>query len=306
LFGLVLAALTAALMSTVDTLITAVAAVAVNDVYKPHFRPNATDRQLLTVARISAVVVTLVGVGLVPVFMNFKSVYTAHAAFTAAVTPPMVVALLFAVFWRRFTAKAALWTLVGGMIAVVFSMVVPEVITPFAHGVPGGKSGGGFLDGMRQHQFMRACYGISVCMVIGIVVTLLTRRDSEQKQRGLVWGTISDALRYYKGSAGAERPPVKAEALPANSGAEAQYVGAGKLPVAIISRSLATRLQATAGDLLYVSDARSWTGGLHSGQVIISAIDETPGEVITLDALTFKQVVVKHRQSKPVSVERLY
>jgi len=306
LFGLVLAALTAALMSTVDTLITAVAAVTVNDVYKPHFRPDATDRQLLTVARISAVVVTLVGVGLVPVFMNFKSVYTAHAAFTAAVTPPMVVALLFAVFWRRYTTKAALWTLVGGMIAVLFSMIFPAVITPFAHGVPGGQAGDGFLDGMRQHQFMRACYGLSVCMVIGIVVTLLTRRDAKEKQRGLVWGTINEALHYYKGSAGTERPATKARALPANSGEEPRYVGAGKLPVATISRELATRLQATAGDLLYVSDARAWTGGLHSAQVIAAAVDETPGEEIRLDTLTFKQVVTGRRMGKPVFVERLY
>lgn len=41
MFGLVVAALTAALMSTVDTLITAVAAVVVNDVYKPYVRPLA-------------------------------------------------------------------------------------------------------------------------------------------------------------------------------------------------------------------------------------------------------------------------
>ena len=40
-FGLILAALTAALMSTVDTLITAVAAIVVNDVYKPYIRPEA-------------------------------------------------------------------------------------------------------------------------------------------------------------------------------------------------------------------------------------------------------------------------
>src|SRR5690554_6436904 len=52
-FGLVLAALTAALMSTVDTLITAVAAIVVNDVYKPYIKPHATEKRLLVVARVS-------------------------------------------------------------------------------------------------------------------------------------------------------------------------------------------------------------------------------------------------------------
>ena len=51
MFGLILAALTAALMSTVDTLITAVASVAVNDVYKPYIKPDATESDMLRTAR---------------------------------------------------------------------------------------------------------------------------------------------------------------------------------------------------------------------------------------------------------------
>jgi solute:Na+ symporter, SSS family len=280
--------------------------VTVNDIYKPYIRPHATDAQLMISARITAVAATLIGIGLVPVFMNFSSIYAAHAAFTAAVTPPMVVALLLAVFWRRFTSQAALWTLVGGMVAILLSMAWPDVIAPFAHGVPAGKGGSGILDGMRQHQFMRACYGIVVCTCIAVVVTLFTRAEPMAKQRGLVWGTISDALRHYKGSAGAERPAGITRAAPMNSGANPQYVGAGKLPVATISRGLAARLHAAAGDLLYVSDARRWTGGLFSAQVIVSAVTESDGEQIVLDDLTFKQVVARRRAGRSVAVECLY
>ena len=104
-FGLILAALTAALMSTVDTLITAVSAIVVNDVYKP-LRPSQGHREAAAahgaLQRRSGV--TLFGIALVPVFMQFKTIYAAHGAMTAAVTPPLVVALLLAVFWRRFTA----------------------------------------------------------------------------------------------------------------------------------------------------------------------------------------------------------
>ena len=52
-FGLIMAALTAALMSTVDTLVTAVSAIVVNDLYKP-LKPKATETELLKMARISA------------------------------------------------------------------------------------------------------------------------------------------------------------------------------------------------------------------------------------------------------------
>ncbi len=194
-FGLVVAALTAALMSTVDTLITAVSAIVVNDIYRPYLRPRAGDKELLRVARASSLGVTLTGIALVPVFMGFKSIYSAHGAFTAAITPPLVVTLLCSVFWRRFTRKAALCTLIGGMAAIVFSFFVPEVIAPFAHGVPMGERGEGFFGGVQQYKFMRACYGLAISGAIGVVVTLLTRPEPPDKRRGLVWGTISDAAR---------------------------------------------------------------------------------------------------------------
>ncbi len=61
IFGFVLAALTAALMSTADTLITAVSAIFVNDVYRPYIHANADDRHYLVVARFSSVTTCLLG-----------------------------------------------------------------------------------------------------------------------------------------------------------------------------------------------------------------------------------------------------
>ena len=111
------------------------AAIVVNDIVRP-IRPSMSEQNLLKAARITSVVVAIVGVALVPVFAQFKTIYAAHGAMTAAVTPPLVVALLMAIFWRRYTATAALATIVGGLAAIAFSIFVPEVIQPFAHGVP--------------------------------------------------------------------------------------------------------------------------------------------------------------------------
>ena len=193
-FGLILAALTAALMSTVDTLITAVSAIVVNDVYKQYLAPESNDQQQLRVARISAILVTLLGVILVPLFMMFDSIYDAHGAFTAAITPPLVVTLLLSVFWKRFTRKAAIFTLIGGMSLIGLSLFVPQIITPFAHGVPMAELGddAGWLDGMKQYKFMRACFGTIVCTVIGIVTTFLSTPEPIERQQGLVWGTLKD------------------------------------------------------------------------------------------------------------------
>ncbi|MGK0185418.1 MAG: SSS family solute:Na+ symporter [Verrucomicrobiales bacterium] len=310
IFGLVLAALTAALMSTVDTLITAVAALTVNDVYKRHVRPEATDQQMLKVARIASVSVALIGVALVPVFMNFSSIYEAHGAFTASVTPPLVVTLLLSVFWRRFTAKAALFTLIGGLFAMALSILFPQIIAPFSHGVPGTiPEDGGFLSGMKAYKYMRACYGISICAAIGVIVTLLTKPESEERQRGLVWGTVSDALRRYKGSPGTEHGSVRTHGQPLMGSEEpSERRGEGNLPVVSLGQALHEKLDASPGDLLYVSDSRWWLGGLRSAHAILgeSVLMGEDSQSIRLHRDVYDSIVVKHRNRHSVLIEKLY
>ena len=307
-FGLVLAALTAALMSTVDTLITAVAALTVNDLYKPYVRPGASDRQLMKVARLTSVSVTIVGVVLVPVFMIFDSIYEAHGAFTAAVTPPLVVTLLLSVFWRRFTATAAICTIIGGLAAILLSIFIPQLIAPFAHGVPPGDGGDGLFGGMKQYKFMRACYGLSVCASIGVIVSLFTKPEPAERQRGLVWGTIGDALRKYKGGEGKEAAPTRAKALPELVDSEPELCGEAQLPIVRASRALADALGAAPGDLVYISDTRRWLGGLRSAHAILGEIVDGDGDgvFVRIDRETFHSIVTRRREHQPVTVERLY
>ncbi|MCP4867360.1 MAG: sodium/solute symporter [Proteobacteria bacterium] len=305
MFGLVMAALTAALMSTVDTLITAIAAIAVNDVYKPR-HPEATDKQLLKVARISSVSIAVLGVALVPVFNTFKSIYSAHGAFTAAVTPPLVVALLLAVFWRRYTATAATWTMAGGSLLIGASLFFPQMITPFAHGVPMRELGEGIFGGVDSYKFMRAFFGLAVCFAIGITVTMFTKARPLDEVKGLVWGTVKDAIHWYKGAPGEEVESPWADASAASTDDE-ELRGRGRLPTVTLSRALADALGgAVVGDLVYVTDARSWLGGLRSGHGIVGAIDEDEGAPRVTLGPTLWSVIVGHAKPRPLRVRKLY
>jgi len=299
IFGLLMAALTAALMSTVDTLITAIAAIVVNDIYRP-LRPGASERAQLGVARWTSIGVTLIGVALVPVFSMFDTIYEAHGAFTAAVTPPMIVALLLGVFWRRFTPAAAVATMVGGTIAVAASVVWPELITPFAHGVPMTEPGEGLLGGAKSYKFMRALYGIVVSAAIGLTVTAITRPRPLDAIRGYVWGTVADAIARYKGSPGREIEGPFVPARPVQTEAEALH-GEAHLPGVTISQALAQALDATEGDLLYLSDPRRWLGGLRSTHAVVAAVG--PGDEPTV---TLGPVAWQAAGGRQVVVQRLY
>jgi SSS family solute:Na+ symporter len=254
-FGFVMAALTAALMSTIDTLINAVSAVAVNDVYKPYVAPNASDKHHLRVARIVSLSAALLGIALVPVFASFKSIYVAHGSFTASITPPMVVTIVLGAYWKKFTPSAAFWTLFGGTLMVGLSIAWPVLINPFSHGV---DPSGGF-------KYMRALYGLTTSGVIAVVVSVFTKSKSGKTIEGLVVGTLDKAKEQYKGA-------------PANE-VEGQEVvvtlrADNEIQELCISARVAELLSAWEGDVVYVSDARRWLGGLRSVHAKVSTIQE--------------------------------
>ena len=271
-FGLILAALTAALMSTADTLINAISAVMVNDVYKPFFRSTAPDRHYLRVARIVSLAAAGVGLILVPVFASFKSIYAAHGAFTAAVGPPMGVILLLGAFWPRFTRAAAFWTLVVGACALAVSMVFPAVLQPFAFGTAAGG------EGMRAFIYARAFYGIVVCGTFAVLFTMVTRPEPRERIKGLVWGTIRDAEAAFKGSAPNHEvgKPLMLKAVGVDGPDEP--ADDGRFFVRVSAEAMPT-LKANPGDLVHVSDKRWWLGGLRSAQAKLAAEPCANGEV---------------------------
>ncbi len=305
-FGLIMAALTAALMSTVDTLITAVAAIYVNDIYKPR-NPTASESDLLRAARVSSVSVTVLGVVLVPVFMGFDSIYSAHGAFTAAVTPPLVITLLLGVFWRRFSATAAWFTMVGGSIVIAASVIWPDLITPFAHGVPMKEVEDGFLAGKDQYKFMRAFFGLVVCGVIGVVAGMTTQGRPLDELRGLVWGTVSDAIKnFYGGRRGVDDESVwlTATAKASDDDREDETI---HLPLVRISAGLAEAAEAIEGDILYISDARWWLGGLKSWHGRVDSIDPDDDSLtVHLGPAIRGRIISPGREAHALKVKRLY
>ncbi len=260
-FGFIMAALTAALMSTIDTLINAVSAVVVNDVYKPYMVRGASDGHYLRVARIVSFSAAILGLMLVPVFASFRSIYVAHGAFTASITPPMVVTIVLAAYWKRFTPKAAFWTLLGGSILVGLSLIWPLLIAPLSHGV---DPAGGF-------KYMRALYGLAGSLIIGISVSLFSKPRSNTDIQGLVVGTLDAAKRNYKGGVVNEKEGKKIVATPVSS---------DQLEELSVSYAAAESLSAEVGDIIYVSDSRAWLGGLRSVHTKISSLhDQEPDQV---------------------------
>ncbi len=265
-FGFIMAALTAALMSTVDTLINAISAIGVNDIYKVYIKPEADDKHYLGIAKLIAIFSAIVGVILVPVFNSFGSIYTAHAMFTASITPPMVTVIILGAFWKNFTPKAAFYTLLAGSGMVLFSLIEPSIIAPVAHGV---SDEGGF-------KYMRALYSLITCGIIAVVVSKFTK--PKENIDGLVVDSIHKGMEIFKGGKVnlRESKPIRT-LLAKNDGNDLITLG----------RNQAADLDIDEGDLIYLRDKRWWYGGLKSAQGKLAKITEDDNITISQDLLDY-------------------
>ncbi len=176
MFGFIMAALTAALMSTVDTLINATAAIYINDVYRPirQFLKKAVgtvaenDRRELRAARYASIGVTILGVLAVLAFKNFPTVYEAHGFFHSTLTPPLVVGIFLGVFWKRFTASAVITTFIGGVALMILGARYPGIlIAPFDHGIE--------MNQAHPYSYIRALYNTVVCSGVAVMAAFSTR-----------------------------------------------------------------------------------------------------------------------------------
>lgn len=207
-FGFVMAALTAALMSTVDTLINATAAIYINDVHRPikkflkHIKEDdrTADRKELFSARVASVVITSLGVLGVLAFRDFPTVYEAHGFFHSTLTPPLVIAIFMGLFWRKFTPAAVIVTFIGGVALMILGANYPGIlIKPFAHGTP--------MDEKHPFSYIRALYNLFVCFGVGFAVALttnyqqkfITRIKNHKQDKPIIYSFLASAIILFVG-----------------------------------------------------------------------------------------------------------
>ncbi len=119
--GLVIAAYIAAVMSTADSCLIGPVAIFTNDIYRKLLRPEASDADLVRVARFSTVIIGIIAIGsayLAPSVV--KLILYAYTFSAAGVFFPMLGLL----FWKRATASGAFWSiLLGGSSALVWIVI---------------------------------------------------------------------------------------------------------------------------------------------------------------------------------------
>lgn len=176
--GLVLAALVAALMSTLDSVLNGASSLVVNDFIKTRNR-QLTERQLLGIGRILVGVFMILAALWAPQITQFPTIVEYFQSFLGYITMPVVTVFLGGLFWKRATPAAGFWTLV---------VVAPVGLAAFLalEFLPGEF--GGFWEQLPSIQFL---YGTGIMLVVSLVlftvVSLLTERPDPAKVTETTW-----------------------------------------------------------------------------------------------------------------------
>ena len=131
--GLVMAVLIAALVSTIDSALNSLSTVFTMDIYVKKFRPDASQKQIVSVGRIVTFVGAIIAILLTLAIDSIKglNLFDVFQAVLGFIAPPMSVVFLFGVFWKRTTTRAANFALFFGTIfslgtGITYLFIIPE------------------------------------------------------------------------------------------------------------------------------------------------------------------------------------
>jgi len=124
--GLVLVALSAAIVSSLASMLNSTATIFTMDIYKPYFGPQASERKLVTVGRISVGVALIIGVILAPQLKNLGQVFQYIQEYTGIVSPGILAVFMLGLFWRKTTNRASVWGVLLSIPIALYFKVGPN------------------------------------------------------------------------------------------------------------------------------------------------------------------------------------
>lgn len=185
--GLVVAGILAALMSSLASLFNSSAMLFTIDFYK-RFKPNAPEKQLLSVGRIATVVIVVLGILWIPVMKSVGDVlYTYLQDVQSVLAPGIAAAFLLGVLSKRITPAAGLWGLISGFVvgltrlgAKVLYSTMPEL----------GDSW--FKSLFYDTNWLFFSGGMFIfSAIVMMVVSKFTVRASAEQIQGLTFGSVT-------------------------------------------------------------------------------------------------------------------
>ncbi|MDG1252237.1 MAG: sodium/sugar symporter [Schleiferiaceae bacterium] len=124
--GLAFAALTAAIVSSLASMLNSTATIFTMDIYKPYIKPDANDRQTVAMGRISAVVALIIASIMAPLLGGIDQAFQFIQEYTGVVSPGILAVFVLGLFWKKTTNKAAITGALSSIPIAMYFKVAPK------------------------------------------------------------------------------------------------------------------------------------------------------------------------------------
>jgi SSS family solute:Na+ symporter len=121
--GVAFAALAAAIVSSLASMLNSTSTIFTMDIYKPYFNPNATDKRTVNVGRISAAVALVIAGCVAPLLGGLDQAFQFIQEYTGVVSPGILGVFILGLFYKKATNKGAIWGVLSSIpIAMYFKV----------------------------------------------------------------------------------------------------------------------------------------------------------------------------------------
>lgn len=178
LAGLMIAALLAALISSLAAVFNSSSTLFTMDIYKK-LRPDASDKKLVLIGRFSTLLLIVIGILWIPLIRHMSDqIYQYLQSVQAYISPPIAAVFLSGILWKKATGKAAIITLIsGGILGLI----------KFGADLASKFNNNQILESFASISFLNYCVVLFlVCLLILASISILYPSRAREKTETVV------------------------------------------------------------------------------------------------------------------------
>ena len=137
--GLILAALAAAIVSSLASMVNSTSTIFTMDIYKSIINKNADDKSLVTVGRVAGLVALIIAILIAPQLKSLGQVFQYIQEYTGVVSPGILAVFLMGLFYKKASNNGAIWGVISSIPIAMYFKVGPNGwsdLSLFNHDIP--------------------------------------------------------------------------------------------------------------------------------------------------------------------------
>lgn len=182
--GLAFAALTAAVVASLAGKANSISTIFTLDIYKKRLRPEADEKKMVQIGKITVIVAMLLAVFIAPLMgIDKKGGFQYIQEYTGFVSPGIFAMFILGFFWKKTTSNAALFATVGGFVFSLFFKFLPGFMDlSFLEQFGFAKAN---AEGLYEIPFIDRMGFVFLICVIGMALISIVENRKGVKPHGL-------------------------------------------------------------------------------------------------------------------------